>query len=95
MTETHELNRPVICLRYAARGVGIRGAASDYRFRRHTSSHRDEQADKEGTTAIVKKYRNRLNKKRGLDRLSYQGVYQCLEPGAKDAEIRGGWQSTG
>ena len=25
MTETHELNRPVICLRYAARGVGIRG----------------------------------------------------------------------
>ena len=27
MTETHELNRPVICLRYAARGVGIRGVA--------------------------------------------------------------------
>ena len=43
MTETHELNRPVSCLRYAARGVGIRGVthpvksprtASDYRFRR-------------------------------------------------------------
>ena len=27
MTETHELNRPVIYLRYAARGVGIRGVA--------------------------------------------------------------------
>ena len=27
MTEMHELNRPVICLRYAARGVGIRGVA--------------------------------------------------------------------
>ena len=27
MTEKHELNRPVICLRYAARGVGIRGVA--------------------------------------------------------------------
>ena len=33
--------------------------------------------------------------KRGLDRLSYQGFYQYLEPGAKDTEIRVGWQSTG
>ena len=38
MTETHELNRPVICLRYAARGVthqvqSLR-TASDYRFSR-------------------------------------------------------------
>ena len=37
MTETHELNRPVICLRYAARGVGIRyswgGAPSKARER--------------------------------------------------------------
>ncbi len=38
MTETHELNRPVICWRYAARGVAhpvksLR-TASDYRFRR-------------------------------------------------------------
>ena len=22
-------------------------------------------------------------------------IYKCLEPGAKDTEIRGGWQSTG
>ncbi len=38
MTETHELNRPVICLRYAARGVThpVKSprTASDYRFRR-------------------------------------------------------------
>ena len=38
MTETHELNRPVICLRYAARGVThpvkSQRTASDYRFRR-------------------------------------------------------------
>ena len=27
MTETHEINRPVICLRYAACWVGIRGVA--------------------------------------------------------------------
>ena len=36
MTETHELNRPVICLRYAARGVAhpVKSprTASDYRF---------------------------------------------------------------
>ena len=53
--------------------------------------------DKEGTTAIVKKYRNLLKKTKEarLDRLSYQGFYQCLEPGAKVTEIRGGWPSTG
>ena len=38
MTETHELNRPVIYLRYAARGVAhpikSQRTASDYRFRR-------------------------------------------------------------
>ena len=36
MTETHELNRPVICLRYAACGAPSKNprTASDYRFRR-------------------------------------------------------------
>ena len=38
MTETQELNRPVICLRYAARGVThpVKSprTASDYQFRR-------------------------------------------------------------
>ena len=38
MTETHELNRPVICLRYAARvvthPVKSPRTASEYRFRR-------------------------------------------------------------
>ena len=29
------------------------------------------------------------------DKLSYRGFYQLLEPGSKDTEIRGGWQSAG
>ena len=43
MTETHDLNRPVICLRYAARGVThpVKSprTASDYRFRGQHRSH--------------------------------------------------------
>ena len=50
-------------------------------------------ADKEGTTAILEKYRN-LPKttKQARDGQEY---YQCLETGYKDTEIRSGWQSTG
>ena len=54
-------------------------------------------ADKEGTTAIVEKYRDLLKKtkQQGWDRSSYQEFYQCLETGYKDTGTRRGWQSTG
>ncbi len=48
-------------------------------------------ADKEGTTAIVEKYRNLLKK----TKKSYQEFYQCLVTGSTDTGIRSGWQSTG
>ena len=51
-------------------------------------------ADKEGTTAIVEKYRELLKKTKQA-RSSYQEFYQCLETGYEDTEIRSGWQSTG
>ncbi len=51
-------------------------------------------ADKEGTTAIVDTYRSLLKKtkqlKQGLDRLSYQEFCQCLETGSEDTGIRSG-----
>ena len=54
-------------------------------------------ADKEGTTAILEKYRNllKMTKQARVDRSSYQEYYQCLETGYNDTEIRSGWQSTG
>ena len=53
--------------------------------------------DKEGTIAIVKQYRNlpKKTKEARVGQIILHGFYQCLKPGAKDTEIRGGWQSTG
>ena len=53
--------------------------------------------DKEGTTAIVNKYGNLLKKTKEarVGQMILSGIYQCLEPGANDTEIRGGWQSIG
>ena len=58
---------------------------------------RTNSADKEGTTSLVEKYRNRLKKmeRARLDRSYYQEFYQCLETGSKDTGIRSGWQSNG
>ena len=54
-------------------------------------------ADKEGTTAILEKYRNLLKKTKQarIGRSSYQEFYQCLVTGYKDTYIQSGWQSTG
>ena len=43
-------------------------------------------ADKEGTTAILEKYRNllKMTKQARVDRSSYQEYYQCLETGYND-----------
>ena len=52
-------------------------------------------ADKEGTTAIVNTsgtYCRRRSKRR-VDRYPYQGFYQCLEAGANGTELQGGWPS--
>ena len=54
-------------------------------------------ADKEGTTAIVEKYRNLLNqtKQARVGQIIFQEFYQCLVTGSTDTRIRSGWQSTG
>ncbi len=54
-------------------------------------------ADKEGTTAIVDKYRNLLKKTKQarVGQIILSGIYQCLVTGSTDAGIRSGWQSTG
>ena len=54
-------------------------------------------ADKEGTTAIVKKYRNSLKKTKEarVGQIILSWSFLCLESAAMDTEIRGEWQSTG
>ena len=54
-------------------------------------------ADKEGTTVIVDKYRDLLKKTKQArwDRSSYQEFYKCSETGYNDTDIRRGWRSTG
>ena len=44
-------------------------------------------ADKEGTTAIVEKYRDLLKKTKQARASSYQEFYQCLETGYKDTGL--------
>ena len=51
--------------------------------------------DKEGTTAIVEKYRKLLKKTKQARLGLNQEYYQCVETGSKDTGTRRGWQSTG
>ena len=53
-------------------------------------------SDKEGTTAIVEKYRYFLKKTKQarVGQIFLSGIYQWLEAGANDTKHRGGWQST-
>ena len=53
-------------------------------------------SDKEGTTAIVEKYRYLLKKTKQarVGQIILSGIYQWLEAGANDTKNRGGWQST-
>ena len=55
-------------------------------------------ADKEGTTAILEKYRNLLKKTKQarVRQIILSGILPVfMETGYKDTEIRSGWQSTG
>ena len=51
---------------------------------------RTNNADKEGTTAIVEKYRNLLEKTKQARVGHYREFYRCLETGYTNTEIRSG-----
>ena len=54
-------------------------------------------ADKDGTTAIVEKYRIVLKKTKQarVGQIILSGIFHCLVTGLTDTGIRSGWQSTG
>ena len=53
-------------------------------------------ADKEGTTAIVEKYKNllKMTKQARAGQIILSGILPVLETGSRDTGTRRGWQST-